>query len=110
MHATRTCSICGAEHEGLPLDWGFRHPAYWDAQRDSVDGLLTSDVCIIRGDEGNADFFVRGVVEIPIVEPNVQSQESFGIGAWVSLSNANLDRYVAEPEADEHEQGEPWFG
>jgi hypothetical protein len=110
MAASWTCSVCGAVHEGIPLEWGFSEPAYWDEQRDAADGFLNADLCVIPRPDGEDDHFVRGVIELPIIDGTGDDEQQFGIGAWVSLSNQNFDWYVDHPEADEREQGNPWFG
>jgi hypothetical protein len=104
-----TCSVCGAIHEGIPLDWGFGEPAYWDDERDGANGFLNADVCVVPSTDGTTDYFVRGVIEIPIVDGGTED-ESFGIGAWVSLSERNFTWYIDNPDADERAQGQPWFG
>jgi hypothetical protein len=109
--ATRwTCSVCGADHEGIPLDWGFPKPAYWDDERDAPRGFLDSDRCVIPHDGGDTDFLVRGVIELPIVDGAGADEAAFGIGVWVSLSERNFTWYTEHPEAGTAEQGDPWFG
>jgi hypothetical protein len=84
------CSTCGKWHAGLPLDWAFDSPIYWEqlAEGDrSKRGFLNSDFCEINGH----DFFVRGVIAIPIVG----ADESFMWGVWVTLSKPHFDRMVA---------------
>jgi hypothetical protein len=107
---TWTCAVCGEEHEGVPLSWGFDAPAYWDEERDSAEGFLTSDLCVIPRGDGEFDRFVRGMIDIPILDGSTEPEQSFGIGPWVSLSERNFDWYVEHFEADASEQGEPWFG
>jgi len=105
-----TCSVCGAVHEGAPFEWGFAAPAYWDEERDAERGFLGSDICTIARETEGFDYFVRGVIEIPIVDGVADDERSFGIGAWVSLSKPNFERLVENPDADSDSQGEPWFG
>ena len=50
------------------------------------------------------------VYEIPITDGEGEDEKSFGIGAWVSLSEPNFKWYVDHPEADNRDQGDPWFG
>jgi hypothetical protein len=108
--ANWTCAVCGAVHEATPLDWGFDAPAYWDQPRDAAEGFLNSDLCVVRRNDGQSDHFIRGVIEIPIIDGEGEGEESFGIGAWVSLSEPNFKWYVDHPEADDSDQGDPWFG
>jgi hypothetical protein len=107
---TGTCSVCGAVHEGIPLEWGFERPWYWDEERDAAQGLLTRDLCVIASSQDDPDYFVRGVIEIRILDGVDDDEQSFGIGAWVSLSKQNFKWYVDHPEGDEDDQGDPWFG
>src|SRR5215217_3550532 len=43
------CSRCGEEHEGLPLDWAFDKPAFWEGPRADGDEL-TEDTCVWTDD------------------------------------------------------------
>jgi hypothetical protein len=65
---------------------------------------------VTRRDGGDTDYFVRGVIEIPIIDGEGEDEGSFGIGAWVSLSEEHFKWYVDHPEADDRDQGDPWFG
>ena len=47
--------------------------------------LLTKDLCIIKGN----DFFVRGVIEIPVHD----YKHEFGWGVWVSHKRENSELY-----------------
>lgn len=110
MPAGWTCSVCGSVHDGVPLDWGFDHPDFWEQERDQADGFLNADLCVIAHEDGPSDYFVRGLIEIPILNSTTEGEEYFGIGVWVSLSEMNFKWYVDHPEAGEQEQGAPWFG
>ena len=100
-----TCSTCGEVHHGLP-DVSFDAPIYYyQIPKDDRERLatLSSDLCVIE----NRDFFVRGVLEIPIRG----TAEAFGWGVWASLSQKHFERYVEIFEADPPPSGEgPWFG
>ena len=104
--------MCGATHDGLPLDWGFEAPAYWDESRHSEAGMHDgSDLCVVPHEgETSYDYFVRGLIKIPITDGSTHDEEYFGIGAWASLSETNFTWYVNHFEADAEEQGEAWFG
>ena len=84
-----TCAVCGEYHKGLPLDVAFGAPLYWDqipeAER-TARGELTPDFCAID----DRDFFVRGLIEIPIVD----SDQFFVWGIWTSLSRKNYSRLI----------------
>ena len=84
---TFTCSVCGETHTGFP-DLAFDTPYYYDAlseEEKQRTAQLTADTCIIE----NKEFFVRGVLEIPLQG----REDSFAYGVWVSLSQASFDRY-----------------
>ena len=99
-----TCRTCGEQHEGLPLDFGFPAPHYWDGDDDH--GWLTDDLCRIEHAD-QTDFFIRGVLEIPVVD----LEETFRFGAWTSLSEASFERVVELWDAppDEHEGYFGWL-
>jgi hypothetical protein len=93
---TYRCVQCEKEHEGLP-DLGFDHPEpYLDVPEDqrAARTTFTPDRCTVRDDDGAEHYFVRGVILIPLL----QSDDQFGIGAWVSQSRANFERYAANEE------------
>lgn len=89
------CSTCGQWHDDLPLDVAFDEPAY--VQRMSVEErerLVNEDgdFQIVRRPDGMNDYFIRGVIEIPVHDMN----EVFCYGAWTSLSERS---YLAAMEA-----------
>lgn len=51
------------------------------------NSLLTDDLCVIEG----RDFFVRGVIEIPVHD----YEHEFGWGVWVSHKKENFEIYQA---------------
>jgi|SRR5262245_49559785 len=99
-----TCATCGRVHEGLP-DVAFDAPVYYreipEAER-AARAYLSSDLCVIE----ERDFFVRGVLEIPIVG----SDEVFGWGVWVTLSRPHFERYVELFDVEPPPGEGPWFG
>jgi hypothetical protein len=84
-----TCGTCGQFHQGLPLDIAFTAPIYWhqipEAERHNR-AELTPDFCSID----NKDFFVRGLISIPILE----TDQFFMWGVWASLSDKNYCRMI----------------
>jgi hypothetical protein len=81
-----TCRCCGQPHAELPIHWGAEAPVYYDALSEAereTRADLSADFCIIDGEH----FFIRGVIEIPIVGQS----ERFTWGVWTSLSAANMD-------------------
>lgn len=100
-----TCSRCGAEHEGVPLDWAYDAPIYWDGGR-ADDDRLTEDLCTWTDDVGDRNYFIRGVLEIPIVETG----ERLGYGVWSSLSKDSFRRIVDLWEGPARTDEPPYFG
>jgi hypothetical protein len=85
------CATCGKEHTDLP-HVGFPAPFHWaDRFANDPNSLLTEDLCIIQGE----DFFVRGVIEIPVHD----YEHEFGWGVWVSHKKENFEAYRANPES-----------
>jgi hypothetical protein len=97
------CAPCQEEHEGLP-DVAFDAPdpylAVPEAERADRT-MITSDRCTVRDEDGTEHYFIRGVIEIPIHG----EEHPFGVGAWVSQSRVNFERY-----SDDEEMEEPTFG
>jgi hypothetical protein len=86
------CAICRKDHEGLP-DLGMKYPDpyLWVPESQRAERTtFTPDACTVRDDEG-MHYFVRGVIYIPIRG----TDDAWGIGAWVSQSQKNFARYVA---------------
>ncbi|OYX48494.1 MAG: hypothetical protein B7Y90_09835 [Alphaproteobacteria bacterium 32-64-14] len=93
------CSCCGDDRRGLfalhkPLpDSIFDIPENERAQR----ARISSDLC----DLDNAQFFVRAVLALPILETG----ETFEFGVWGSLKQENFQTYV-----DQFDNPAPAFG
>jgi hypothetical protein len=97
------CGSCNKEHEGLP-DLGSDAPdPYLSVPENEREArtTLTSDRCTIDYEDGVTDYFIRGVIKIPIEGQAVP----FGIGVWVSQSEANFERYL-----EDEENMDPTFG
>ena len=95
------CSNCGELHDDLP-DIGMDKPDYyWTVPEEERDELIefTPDTCVID----NEDFFIRGVIEIPILD----YPHTFGFGVWVSQKRENFYTYLNN--YDSSEIG-PFFG
>lgn len=93
------CPTCGKEHADLP-HIGSPAPYQWSRElADDPDSSLTDELCIIQG----RDFFVRGVIEIPVHGYEYE----FGWGVWVSHKKENFETY--RDHFDSAEIG-PFFG
>jgi hypothetical protein len=99
------CSRCGQEHAGVPLDWAYDKPAYWDGPR-GADDRLDDDLCIWTDDDGDRCYFVRGVLSIPVHE----SGEVFAYGVWSSLSERSYGRMVERWDDEDRQDEPPYFG
>jgi len=87
------CHICGKEHSGLPDLGADRPDPFWMVPENERTRriVLTADTCQIDG----AQFYVRGVIRLPILE----TEESFGIGVWVSHREDNFRAYFDHPDS-----------
>ncbi len=102
---TWTCSRCGEVHDGLPLDFVYHEPWHWDGPR-GADDWLTPDLCRWTDDDGNAAFFIRGVLHIPIVD----ADDTFRYGIWSSLSERSFERVVEQWDDPARVHEDPYFG
>jgi hypothetical protein len=109
MLAVWTCSVCGVAHEGLPLDGVLLIPR---TGTRSVTGTtdFSAAISVIPTEHRDPDYFVRGMIEIPILDGTTEDEIYFGIGAWTSLSKDHFEWYSDNWEADREAQGDAWFG
>lgn len=99
------CSVCGDEHDGLPLDWAYEKPAYWEGPRSDED-FLTADLCSWTADDATRHWFIRGVLHVPVPELD----DTLRYGVWSSLSRESFER-VRELWDDPARTDEPaYFG
>jgi len=98
------CASCGEEHEGLPLDFGFDEPTYWDGGR-AEDDFLTSDLCVWTDDDGARSYFVRGILSLPVPELG----ERFVYGVWGSLSAESFEQLLAHWDDPKRVEDPPYF-
>jgi hypothetical protein len=99
------CSVCGEEHEGLPLDWSNNAPSQWDGGK-SKDDRLTEDLCWWTDDAGQAAYFIRGVLHVPVPE----LEDTLRWGVWSSLSRQSFDRVLELWDDPARTQEPPYFG
>lgn len=99
---TFRCASCDQEHEGVPHVGMHAPDPYLDVPEEerAERTTFTVDRCTVRDDDGDQHYFVRGVILIPILG----EEQRFGLGAWVSQSRANYERYARNEEMD------PTFG
>jgi hypothetical protein len=99
------CSCCGQVHEGSP-SIAFKAPDQYaglSEEQKATMGKLSDDFCVIGHEEGT-DYFIRAVLEVPILG----IEEPFLWGIWVSLSEKSFKRYW-DTYDDPHE-GDGFFG
>jgi hypothetical protein len=89
----------------LPLDWGFDEPIYWDGGRTEHD-RLTSDLCSWTDDRGDPNFFIRGVLKVPVLGTG----DVLGYGVWSSLSESSFNRAVELWDDPDRIDEPPYFG
>ncbi len=78
------CGSCDKVHTGSCLDFGFDHPYYWNEEIETSH--CNENFCSIN----HTDYFVHGVIELPIIGTN----EDFRWGVWGSLSKENFQRML----------------
>ncbi len=99
------CGTCGAWHIGLPLDYGCDRPFAYEqlSQEERERAFLSSDICVVEEREW---YFLRGVIEIPIVG----FQDHFRWGVWVSVSDKSFKICMDHWDDPESESRPPLFG
>ncbi|MPZ84866.1 MAG: DUF2199 domain-containing protein [Actinophytocola sp.] len=97
------CSRCGEHHATPPLSFHSEAPDYWTPDlAANPDSDLSSDQCVINGEH----FFIRGLIEIPILE----TDNVFAWGAWVSLNKTSFARAQERWNEVGREDDAPYFG
>ena len=84
-----TCVGCGKSHDELPLSYRTGPPVLWQqlTPADRERSVLDEELCIARPQTGEDAYFVRGNIEIPIVDVN---RGKFVWTVWCSLSGENF--------------------
>ena len=99
-NVTFTCACCGKTVSGLP-DLAFDAPLNYDQIPEverAARAHLDTEFCVIDG----GDRFIRAVCPIPIRG----TEQHFGWGVWVSLSEDSFERYrAAFEELDQSKMG-----
>ncbi len=97
------CSSCGKYHDELPLSYSIPAPVYWSqALAKEPNSELGQDICVIK----NEHFFLRGNIEIPIID----SDNVFAYSIWVSLSRDSFDRVTENWNKQTRFHDKPYFG
>jgi hypothetical protein len=100
-----TCSRCGEEHVGIPFDWAYEAPMYWDGPRTD-DDWLTEDLCVWTDDAPKRNYFIRGVLHVPVLD----AEQTLGYGVWASLSEDSFKRVTSLWDDPARVEQPPYFG
>jgi hypothetical protein len=90
------CEVCGKEHDTLPLDLGFDHPADFfriPAGERERRIVYNEDLCSIDRKE----HYARGILALPIRDSDLE----FRWGMWARIDQAGLQRYLDLWDSDE---------
>jgi hypothetical protein len=105
MQYSWTCQCCGNQFNELPLDFAPTAPGPWLALTEderSARGKIDSDICVIDRQQ----FFVRGCLEIPIVNHD----RAFVWGVWISVARSSLERILDLWNVEIRDSEPPLFG
>jgi hypothetical protein len=84
------CACCGVELERIPTDYGYWRPVPFfmvpEAERPQRV-KVNDDLCVID----DSLFYVRGIMEVPIIGGPPGAR--FGWGLWVAVSERSFARY-----------------
>ncbi len=96
------CSLCGVEHDELPLVFGADAPWWLFVAEEDFDAKveLQESICIV--DETH--FFVRGHIQLPIHD----SEQVFTWSVWCSLSKDSFARMMSTWDEPERVNAEPY--
>src|ERR1700678_4446973 len=92
---TFRCVTCDQEDDGVPHLGMLAPDPYLDVPEveRAERTTLTPDRCTVRDHDGE-HYFIRGLVLISVHGQD----EPFGIGAWVSQSRENFERYAVNED------------
>jgi hypothetical protein len=103
------CPCCGKSFNGV-FDIHYDHPDPWPHGKYRDNGgqdvkvgtdVLGSDICIAQD-----AYFVRGLVEIPIIG----TETRFAFGVWSTLKKENFAAYLDAYGTDDELKIGPYFG
>lgn len=85
-----TCGCCGEELTGLPLDVSIGYPDRIMILSDEDKTKYVAKPCQSLMSWRNKEFFVRGIIELPILE----TEDKFCYGAWVQVSKKDYKKFL----------------
>lgn len=107
------CPVCGRAGHKLPLDIGADYPDPYAQMSEQqrwelgwVSAKKNPDFCRIEYDDGQIDHFIRGLLEIPLVD----ADSSLRLGVWTTLSESNWNLARATWDHPERTPEAPMFG
>ena len=103
-----TCASCGTTHEGLAMVFGPNAPEPWLLASDTerTRGELNADMCVLIEDTGTTNYFVRGHIEIPVLDSD---DGPFRWSVWVSLSETSMRTQIEHWNDPARANLEPMF-
>lgn len=90
MAITPTCSCCGEALTGLPLDISIGYPDRIMIMSDADKVKYVSSPSRSMLNWRNKEFFIRGLIEIPILE----TENYFCYGAWTQVSKKDYKKFL----------------
>ena len=102
------CSVCGGTHGGLATIFGPHVPEPWRRATpdERNEGLIGPELCSITID-GRMRHFVRGHLEIPVEDPQL---DPFVWSVWVELDEGSMAQLVGRWEQADRDQDPPLEG
>jgi hypothetical protein len=103
-----TCDVCGETHAGVTRDirMGLPDPIFLlDEDERERRAYVEDDFALLDGEDG-ARYFVRALLELPIVG----EEGYFGYGAWVEVSEADVNMLRELWNDDAGAQAGPFCG
>jgi hypothetical protein len=103
-----TCDVCGETHVGETRDirMGLPQPIFLldEDERERL-AYVEDDFALLDGTTG-ARYFVRALLELPIVGEDGH----FGYGAWVEVSQADVNQLRELWNDDDGHRADPFLG
>jgi hypothetical protein len=100
---------CGSRHDDLPLSYRTGPPVLWATlvPADRERSVLDDEICVVRRAGGEDAYFIRGNVEVPIVDGGTPV---FVWTVWCSLSQDNFKAALGMWGTPGREETSPMFG
>lgn len=108
-NVTWRCIGCGALHDDLPLSYKTGPPVIWATLTPAVreQSVLDDEVCVVRRVGGEDAYFIRGNIEIPLLDGDAPA---FVWTVWCSLSPESFKATISAWDKPGREATAPMFG